>query len=787
MTVTVITLALGLGTTTAVFGVLDAVVLNALPYRHSERLAVVWVDFGGKGQSLPAISAADFRDLRETNRSFEVVVAGTGRKANLTGKGDPEQVEQGRVTHDFFSAFGVEPALGRRFQAEEDVPNGPSVVLLSHGLWQRRFGGDREVLGRTLQLDGIDHRVVGVMPEDFELLLPAESVFLRDSALWTPCQQTYDGPRNRTLFTAFARLRDGVTIEQAQGELDAFASRLRATHLVHKRSDTRMRIVPLHGDVIKSARPALVALFAAAILILVIACGNVAALLIVRTTSRRRELAIRLALGAGRHRIVRQIVVESGLLAIAGGTFGVLLAALATRLLRTLGPADLPRAASITMNGSVFAFAAVTCGITVLLFGVLPAMHASRPRGWSALAGAGRQTSGRQRLRQAVVVGQVALALVVLFGAGLLSRSLVMLRDVHPGFESSDVLTFRLSLPASRYSSSERVDFYEQLEEQLRALPGVDAVGAVSHLPLAGGVSMGPYAYDEATALNWESVSADVRMVTPELFSTLGIRLTSGRPFDSSDAAKSVLVAIVDDTLATKAWPGEQAVGQRVQLPVFGPEGITREWHEVIGTVEHVHLHDLARKVREQVYLPHAQTYARSMDVVVRTKGGTVASSIQPAVRSIDGALPVHDLRALDVYLQAALAEQQFTLGLASVFGAIAVLLAAVGIFGVVRYAVERRRHEFGVRLALGATAQGILSLVLRQGLKLVLVGLVVGLPVALVSGRVISSLLFGVSPSDPVTFATMASVLVAAALIACYVPARYATRVDPVTSLRHD
>jgi putative ABC transport system permease protein len=636
------------------------------------------------------------------------------------------------------------------------------------------------------------------MPADFELLLPKEGVFLENADVWAPLQETYVGPRNRTLLTAFLRLRGDVTFEHAQLEMDSIAGRLRELHQVHQLSDTRMRIVPLHRDVVKAVRPALTALFAAAILVLLIACGNVSALLVSRAEARRRETEIRTALGASRTQLLRGLVIESGLLAAMGGVGGVLLAWWGAVVLRTVGPSDLPRLASVGIDTPALAFALATCLATILPLGVATAAHTARlmpgSSACSTLAGGGRSVgTGRQLLRSSVVVGQVALSLVLLAGVGLLVRSFVLLRDVDPGFDARDRLTFRLSLPANRYERSQRVALLEQLEEQIRALPGVRSVGAVDFLPLGGGTAQMPYAYDDDTALSWESVTADGRNVTPDLFRTLDVRLVAGRPFDARDRADGTLVAIVDDVLAAKAWPDQDPVGQRLQLPVFGPAGVTREWHEVIGVVEHVRLHDLSRDVREQVYLPQAQTFRRSMDVVVAGRGdlagdlAALAEQIPGIVHAQDPELPVHALRAMDQVVLAALEQRRFTVTLAAVFAVVALLLAAVGLYGVVSFWVGSRTRELGIRLTLGSSQGRVLRLVLLEGLRLTALGVLLGLVVALLAGDALSGLLYGVNAFDPPTFAVVVLLLAAAALAACYIPARRATRVDPIIALRQE
>ena len=792
--VAVLTLALGIGANTAIFTVLNAVVLRSLPYRAPDRLAVIWVDFGEHGQSLPLVSPQDFRDYPQMSQLFEDFAAASGRTANLTGVGDPEQVDLARVTPNFLPLLGVEPALGRGFLPGEDAMNGPAIVILSHGLWERRFGGDPEVIGQTIQLNGTANQVVGVMPPDFKLLLPPEAFLLKDPDLWVPLQDPYNTPRNQTYFTVFGRLKAGVTFEQAQAEMNSIAARLREEHLIHENSDIRIRAVPLQRDIVKNVRPALLILFGAVGLVLLIACGNVANLLLARATAREGEIAIRVALGAGRSRIVRQILTESALLSLAGGVVGLLLALWGLDLLISLQPAHLPRLENIRIDGSALGFTVAACLLTVLLFGLAPAIQISRPRLNMILKEGGRSqvAGGRQAVRRGLIVSEVALSLVLLIGVGLLMRSFLSLQNVRPGFDPENVLTFRLSLPRVRYPSpEERANFYHQLEERFRALPGVRSVGAVSKLPLTGTVPLSPYAYNDETEQNWESVTADWKSVTPSFFETMGSRLQAGRLFDQRDTADSRLVIIIDEMLARKAWPNENPIGKQLMLPVFGQFGMTREWIDVIGVVEHVRNHDLSKDVREQVYVPHRQRAlrGRGMDMVVRAAGDptALANLLRQEVHAMDKDLPVHNLRPLTDYVSDAMAQARFTLILIGIFGAIALLLTSVGLYGVISYTVSQRTHEIGIRMALGAQPRDIFKLVVGQGMKLTLIGVAVGLAASFALTRFLESLLFGVSATDPATFAGVSVLLAAVALLACYIPARRATKVDPLVALRYE
>lgn len=553
-----------------------------------------------------------------------------------------------------------------------------------------------------------------------------------------------------------------------------------------------MRLVPLHQDLTKHVRGPLLALFAAVGLVLLIACGNVANLLLARATVRERELAIRASLGASRGRIVRQLLMEAAVLSMVSGALGLLLAWWATDLLLSLQPTHLPRLESVDLGGPAFVFAAAVSALTVLLFGVLPAARASQQtwQGILAKGSRGRGAFGRESLRRGLVVGEVALSLVLLVGVGLLLRSYVLIQEARPGYDAEGVLTFRLFLPPDRYPSSEsRVQAYEQLTKRLAALPGVRSVGAISQLPLRVGGSQAPYAYDDETAQNWESVTADSRTVTDGYFETAGIRLRGGRFFDARDAPGGRGVVIVDEVLADKAWPTEEAVGKELMLPVFGPDGVRREWLEVVGVVEHSRLYDLSRDGREQVYFPVRQGSRRSMDVLLRTDGDPVAyvDLATAAIRSLDENLPVDDPRPWTAYVTEAMAERRFTLILGAIFGGLALFLAAVALFGLVSYLVGQRVHELGLRVALGAQASNIFRLVIRHGLSLTLLGFAVGLPSALLATRALSSMLVGVRATDPWTLVAVSLLLAGVTVLACYIPARRATRIDPVRALRYE
>ena len=790
----VLTLALGIGATTTIFTVVNGVLLRSLPYAHAERIMNIWNDFGENAQSLPAVSPLDFRDYQRRSRTFESFAAASagrvvGLSGNLTGAGEPQRVELATVTANFFPLFGVTPQQGRNFLPDEEVPNGPDVVMLSDRLWRSRYGADPRVVGSTIQLDGVAHSVIGVLPRNFRLALPAEAFLITDAEMWAPLQFDYSKapPRNYTFFTVFGRLKPDVTLAQAQAELTGIALQFRKEFPEHAGTQVRIRAVPLQEDVVKHARPALLILLGAVGLVLVIACANVAHLLLVRATVRESEFALRTALGASRWAVVRQLLTESALLAAAGGGLGLMITTGALGLLRALHPSNLPRLGEIDVDGRVLVFTAITCLATTLAFGLAPALQSARQDPQRSLQAGGRSgtSAARHRLRNALIVGEVALSVVLLIGAGLLVRSFLSLQQVRPGFDASDVLSFRLALPASRYPTPPtRLTFMRELERVMSAVPGVRKVGITSQLPLTGSGSLSPYAFDEATARNWESVTADGRTVSRDYFSAMNTRLLAGRAFTWEDGVDGPAVIVVDETLARQAWPGQSAVGKQLQL---GPTGEANNKAEVIGVVEHERSHDLTRAVRPQIYYPMGQFPPPVVDVVVETGVApmALAEAATLAIHGLDKDLAVTRVAPMAFYMSESMAQARFSLLLMATLGGIALVLAAVGIFGVIAYTVTLRTREFGIRIALGEDPAYTRRSVVLRSMRLVLVSIAIGLTASLGLARLLASQLYGVSPSDPLTFAAIAALLALTALVASYLPARRATRVDPIAALR--
>jgi putative ABC transport system permease protein len=791
--VAILTLGLGIGATTTIFTVVNGVLLRPLPsYREPDRIANLWVDFGVGAQSLPVMSPGDFRDYQQRSRSFEMLAAGSGAQVigatgALTGYGGPpERVDISPVTANFFPLLGVDPIHGRHFTAEEEAVGGPRVVMLSYGLWQRRYGGDPAIVGRSIRLDGLDQTVVGILPRAFRLWLPAEAFLITDSQIWKPLQYNYANqpPRNFTLFTVLGRLKPGVTFAQAQAEMSGIAKQLRAENPVLEDGDMRIRVVPLQQDVVKHARPAIVALFVAVGFVLLIACANVAHLLLARATSREREMALRGALGATRARLLRQLATESLLLAGGGCLAGLIVTRAGTQTLALLDSSRLPILHAVRIDGTALLFAAGASALTAILFGLVPALRIAGVDLNRTLRATGPASSAQVRLRGVLMVAEMALALVLLIGAGLMIRSFSALQQVRPGFDPSGVLTFRIALPIAKYTNPQlRLALLRQMEEQIRALPGVSEVGYTTQLPLTGSGPLSPFAYNEATARNWESETSDARNVSPGYFRAMGARVLAGRVFDRHDTPQQNTI-LIDDTLAARAWPGENAVGKRLQV---GPNGTPNNLSEVIGVVEHIRAHDLSRAVRPQIY----RVFGAGGRLGVVVRGSVDPASLAPQVagvmKRLDPDMPLDHLQPMSAYVDGALGQTRLNLVVMAFFGAAALLLSCVGIYGVFSYAVSQRTREIGIRMALGQDARGIRNQVLLEGLRMTAVSTAIGLVVAMLLTRSVAALLYGVKPGDPLTFVTMAAVLMGAALAGCYVPARRATRVNPIVALKTD
>jgi putative ABC transport system permease protein len=754
-------------------------------------------------------SGADFADFRRESRLLEEFAGVYPTMRSLTGDFEPEQVRVAVATGNLFELLGVEAALGRSLIPEDgfisgqarpdrDAPPPPGAVVLSHGLWQRRFGGDERVIGQDVRIDGLPLTIVGVAPPDFRILMPAGAEMAGSFDAWMPIRFDVDrGPRDAQFLTVLARRRADATWEQSQAEMDALATRLREEHEFHRNVGLEIDVVPMREDVVGHVEPVLITLLGAVGFVLLIACANVANLLLLRAQAREKEMAIRSALGCGRGRIVRQTLTESLVLAVLGGAAGVLLAAGGVDLLVASRPENLPRLEAVQIDGSVLTFAIIASVLASLLFGAAPAVQSSKPDLTESLHE--RHVSGgarHLRVRHFLVVTEVALSLVLLVGAGLMLRTFVSLQRVRPGFEPENVLTATVALPTQKYRSrQERVDVLSLLSRRVASLPGVEAVGGVIPLPLAGGTQnwFGPYAIEEANEEEWSRNEADYRPMLPGYFEAMGTQLLAGRLLTDADAtAKSRDVVVIDDKMAAEVWPGEEPVGKRLLLarpPATRGEDYERFWAEVVGVVEHMRYDDLSRDSRATVYFPWWDWGFPRVVLTVKTSVGPagVAEAVREEIRALDPDIPAGAITPLDDYVEGALAPTRFVLVLIAIFSAVALLLASVGLYGVIAYAVRGRTHEFGIRMAFGAGSGRIVRAVLTQGLVLGATGVGVGLVGAFLLTRTISGLLFGVTPTDPVTFGAISVLLIAIALLACYVPARRATRVDPLVALRSE
>ncbi len=785
----VLTLALCIGATTAIFSVVYAVLFRPLPFANPGEILLVrttWKDLTS------SFSAGNWADVNRQQHSFRYFVPAYGESFNLAGADAPENVDGARVGADYFAMFGVQPALGRTFLAEEDTPGRGDVVMLSDGLWRRRFGADPSVVGREVRLDGRPHRVVGVMPASLDYAVFGEE-------LWLPTAFSAErlAMHDEHYLSVLGRLRPGVTRSQAEAEMQGLARWLEATYPKENR-DRGIIMAPFMEELVGDYRPRLFVLLGGVAFVLFIACANIANLLLARGAARSREMAIRAAIGAGRGHLLRQALAESLVLAIAGGLLGLLAGYWGVSLLATFGPEDVPRLAQARVDGPVLAF---TLGLTLLsglVFGLAPALRTARRLPHEALKEGGRSGSragSRDRLRNALVVGEVALALVLLTGAGLLIRSAIALNSVDPGFDPRGVVAGRVSLPAIGYETPEQVTrAFERIEERLAGVPGAAAGALVSAAPLEDGNSNG--LVPEGRPLDISSaINSLMRLATPGYFATMKIQVVRGRTFGADDKRGAPLVMVINQTLAHEAFPGQDPIGKRIACCESGPDG-SPNWKEVIGVVRDVHALGLDASPMPEFYLPMVQAPAaawtwtdRTMTVAVRGQGDAISlmPALRRAVAEVDPALPLYNLGTMQGRVMDSLAQSRFSTMLLTVFGAIALILAAIGVYGVISYGVAQRTQEIGIRMALGARHADVLAMVVRHGAALAGIGLAVGLAGALALSQLMSSLLFQVSPTDPPTFASGTMVLTAVAVLAAALPARRAARTDPMVALRNE
>ena len=794
--VAALTLALGIGGTSAIFTVVKAVLLDPPPYREPDRLVLLWNQLSAQGVARAPGSGFELAEIRRRAQSFESIAgiwAGNGTFAGAgTGNVQPEQVKIGSVTGNFFPTLGARALLGRTLEADDEGSGKPPVVLLAYGFWQRRWGGDRDIVGKTVTLDGHAAVVAGVMPPDFRMAFPADAQVPAEIQAWEPFP--YDiaaGPRDLHFIRFLARLAPGVTVAAANDEVAAIGTKLAEEFVELGKDGVGLRAVALRGDTVRDIRPALLALFVGVGLVLLIACVNVANLLLARGGARRTEMAVRAALGASRGRLLRQLLLESLVLAALGGLAGIGLGGLCVGKLQALAPPGVLPPEPLILDRTILVFAALVTLVSGVLFGVAPALSASRVDLAQAMkAGAPGATPRRRRSRAALVVGEMALGFVLLVGAGLMIRTFVAVSAVDPGMRDAGVLTFEVSLPGRRYGAGDaRTGFVRALEDRLRTLPGVQAVGAVSHLPLDDYPNWySPYGPEGAPEERRRTLMADHRAATPGYLAALGATLVAGRFFDALDEQAGRAVVVIDERLAAEAWPGQDPIGKRLDHERMLPDGDFGErTSEVVGVVRHIHQHRLTQMPRGQIYLPYASSAREHLSFVVKSAGAEAAlvGPVRAAVAAIDADLAVAKVRPLADYLERALRPARFTMVLASLFAGLALVLAAVGIYGVVSTTVGERRRELGVRLVLGATPGELTAQVLREELKLALLGLALGAAASLVAARLLSTLLFGVGAIDPVAFSVAALILPGTALLASWLPARRAARGSPMAALR--
>lgn len=777
----VLILALGIGANTAIFSVLDAVLLRPLPFSDPGRLAIIYGTKPDKGVSEGHTSPLNFIDLRARSRSFDGLSALQDATATLLGGAEPEALSGWAVDRAFFSVLGARPAQGRSFAPEEDRPGGEMVIVLSHRVWQRQFASSPQAIGKPVSLDGTPCTVIGVMPADFDF--PAGTDF------WIPLQ--LDPPasdRGSHSLTLLARLKRSVTLERAQSEVAEIARSL-GKEYPDPDEGRSFAIVPIQQQLVGKLKPAFLVLLGAVGLVLLIACANAAGLLLAQTVARTNEVAIRTALGADRLRIVRQFLTESLVLAVLSGVAGLLLGSWAARLLATFGPHDIPRLDQVGLDVRVLGFTLVLSLFTVLLFGVAPALQGARPDLVSVLkeglagAGVGR---GRLRMRKLLVIAELTLALTLMITAGLLARSFMSLVHVDPGFRSSGVLTIDVALPRSRYKRPEALAFYSRLLQEVRALPGVRSAAAVMNRPIKGQNS-----WKSLVSVTGRPVDPDqqleafVNPVTPDYFKTLDIPLHKGREFIDGDAEEAQPVAILSASAAHRLFPGEDPLGKSISHDLdFGKMAKTRT---VVGVVGDVRQAGLSSEEEPEIYVPHRQAPFPAMSLVARTQGDplSLASTLRSRIRELDKDLPLEPATQMDDVLAESVGQPRFYMGLVAGFAVLGLILAVVGIYGLLTNEVLQRKREIGLRMALGAQAGKVIGMIVWQAMALTLVGLALGIVASLALRQLVSSLLFGIQSTDPLTYLLVSTLLLGVVLLACIVPARRATRVNPVVSLR--
>ncbi len=776
--VALITLALGIGANTAIFSLINAVLIRPLPFPEPDRLVWTWGNIRNGGNRA-SVSPLDYLDYRHENHTFEHFAAMTSASANLTGGGEPERLAASAVTGNFFQALGVQPVLGRTFQLENEKSGSDQVVVLSYGLWQQRFAGDQAIINQKITLDDKSFDVIGVMPRDFDFPAAVQ--------IWLPLNfDVNPGMKQRKahFLRPIGRLKAGVTLAQAQADTDIVARRLEAAY-PESNTGWNLRLVSLREVIVGNVRSTLYILLGAVGFVLLIACANVANLLMAHAASRRREIALRSALGAGRLRIARQLITESVMLALFGGALGALLAIWGVQGLVALSGDSIPVTADdVRIDLTVLLFTLVTSVVTGVLFGLAPALQTMRLNLSETLKEGGRtgEAGARNRTRSLLVIFETAVAVILLVGAGLLIKSLVRLQGTNPGFDSHNLVTMRIDLPRNKYGALEaRSSFWEQFQSRVGAIPGVEAVGLVTELPLSGQPNDMPYTVEgRPVGSPNQAFDDDFRRINQDYFRAMHIPFLRGRNFTPQEVREGAKVMVVSESLVQQTFPNEEPLGKRLIMS-FGNTPF-----EIVGIVGDVRHRSLATAGLPTMYMPALEA---GENVVIRAPGdsGTIAAAVRRELRAIDPNQPIARVRTMDEWLARVVAAPRYQTTLLALFAALAMSLAGVGIYGVMSYSVNQRTREIGVRMALGARRWNVLRLVLRQGMGLVVIGVVIGLIGAVALTRVIGSLLFDVGARDPATFSGVAILLSAVAFIACIIPARRATKVDPMVALRYE
>ena len=793
--VAVITLALGIGANTVIFSVVNSILLRELPYKDPQQLTLIWTKWPQiEGAPDLPVTAPDFNDWRTQNQTFEDLAAFRSQTFNLTGEGEPELVIGVRASASLFPLLGIAPSLGRTFVPADDDLGAERVVVLSHGFWQRRFASDPDIVNRRITFNGESYTVVGVMPEGFQFPskdgLPAGFQFPKSVDFYVPMAFTVAeaGDRGRQYLAVIGRRKADVSPEQAQADMDSVAQQI-AERLSASNRNFGVTLIALKQQIVGRVRTTLLVLLGAVGFVLMIACSNVANLFLTRAAGRQKEIALRVALGASRTRLTMQLLTESVLLALVGGTVGTLLALWGIRLLIAVSPANLPRSEAISLDARVLGFTLLITVLTGIVFGLVPALRSSKlSRAGLLREGAGTPSVGNSRLRQILIVSEVAIALVLLIGAGLMIRSFIRLVNENPGLDPEGVLTVEVSLPRSRYAGPQQAEIFQQIIERLRSTPGVQAAAATYPLPLSGAEEGAGFIIEgRPRPAPGEVISAGPRWVSSDYFKAIGISLLEGRAISDTDSATSPRVLIVNEAFVRRFFPEEEPLGRRVAFERTSDGG--PNWREIVGVVSDVRHSALDSNPKPEMYFPFSQRPSPFMTLVVRTSGDPMqmVAAVRSQVRAIDEAQPISNIRTMEQLLDNSISQRRFNMLVITLFGGASLALAAVGIYGVMAYSVSQRTREIGIRMALGARASAVLKLIIAQGMMLVSIGTAIGLIASFALTRVLATLLYGVSTTDPVTFLVISLLLICVAFLACYIPARRATRVEPMIALRDE